>query len=200
MGKAAYSDRYCRRCGYLFSPFETDCPRCARLPAAPPASGPAADRPDVHQRPVGSRRKLDVGAIALTVAAAIAFYAGTMIVIVGASGSGSRDASYWWCLAIGLLFYTALGYPLSIPEVRRDMWQSVQPRTTWGLICDVVFLAAVPPTVLGLLLLAWVIEGEESLAGSALVMLIAGPFYTLASALLSHLLRTRLRRHVGRQG
>ena len=68
---------------------------------------------------------------------------------------------------------------------------------------SVVFLVVVVPTPVALLLFAYVMEtgahGEASAPGMALVMFTAGPFYTLASALLSHLLRTRLRRHVGRQ-
>ena len=199
MGKASSDDRACEKCGYLLSPFDSGCPRCARLAeASPTASGPAADRPDVYPHDSTNRRGLDAGGIALAVAAAMSFLVGTRIVAGQASGGHVRDESYWYCLIGGLLGCILLGYALGTPHAGRGAWQRTR-RPMWqdNVVFRTLELAHIGCALFvgaGALLLL-LLTHDPSFEITKLI-LVAGPFYALASALVSRLLHTRLRRKV----
>ncbi len=197
MGNGTSGNRTCERCGYLLSPFDSDCPRCARLAeASPAASGPAADRPDVYPPDSRSRRGLDARGIAQVVAAAISFFVGTRLVADQVSVGHVRDESFWYCLIGGLLGCILLGYALGTPHAWKGAWQRTR-RPMWqdNMVFQTLEFAHIGCAVMvgaGALLLLTLTD-DPSYEVVELI-LVAGPFYVLASALLSRLLYTWLRR------
>ena len=72
MSSGASDNRFCRKCGYIFSLFETECPKCARIASVPPAaSDEVTDVPDSGEQCSTSRRRRSPWVVAAMVVGAV---------------------------------------------------------------------------------------------------------------------------------
>jgi len=62
MSKSASDNRTCKKCGYIFSPFEMDCPKCARLAEAhpqPEVTAPVTPHTELEEFEIDLQREQD---------------------------------------------------------------------------------------------------------------------------------------------
>jgi hypothetical protein len=117
MSKSASDNRTCKKCGYVLSPFEKECPKCAHLAAAhpPEVAAPVTPDPELEEFKINLKRETDrrtrrnVIVIIISVVAAIIMTVPVLFVFALAAGSlGGIDASgFLWG---SLLFIAVIAF------------------------------------------------------------------------------------------
>ncbi len=190
MGEGGSGTRWCGRCGYVFGPFETECPRCARVGAvAPAASGPAAATVDSGGEDAAGYGGMRPMAVVLMVALAMGLLLIALIAFaVPAHEQETTRGGSWIVVVLPLLM--VLGYAVGNP----GLWEG-------GRSCLAVILAVWA----GLFVLASLGESLIRAAiygGSGFAVVMPPLIATVsmeASALLSCLLHDQLDRKLYRR-
>jgi hypothetical protein len=118
MSGSTSDNRTCDKCGYVLSPFETECPKCARLAAAhppPEVTAPVTPHTELEEFKINLKRETDrrtrrnVIVIIISVVAAIIMTVPVLFVFALAAGSlGGIDASgFLWG---SLLFIAVIAF------------------------------------------------------------------------------------------
>jgi len=118
MSKSTSDNRTCKKCGYILSPFETECPKCARLAEAhpqPEVTESVTPAPELEEFEIDRKREQDrrtrrnVIVIIISVVAAIIMTVPVLFVFALAAGSlGGIDASgFLWG---SLLFIAVIAF------------------------------------------------------------------------------------------
>jgi len=108
----------CDKCGYELQPYDTECPKCARLAQAPseatpvdgpPSQDPATPRPGVRPQPPSSTALLTSGAVAGAIYGAIVLLVFITLDRMAFGGSESRGLSFLAAAALAAVSGAVFG-------------------------------------------------------------------------------------------